>query len=458
MRVNKHGIYSNASKIPALKFEEQKLTSFGGLVVFQNLFNKLELPKKLAACTSHINAKRFYKHSTVLQCLILHIVLGFQKLRDTDFYRDDPMVKRLLGIRNYPSVPTISRLLTDLDEQTVEKQRSYNRQLILDRMDQEKWPRITLDFDGSVLGTGKHAEGTAVGFNKNKKGGRSYYPLFCTVAQSGQVFDYLFRSGNVHDSNGAIEFLVHCVEKVRRQSPNILMEVRMDSAFFSEDMVKILETLKVEYTITVPFERFTTLKQITEQRRLWWPLIGSKGKTGYFERKWKPKSWNRKNRFIFIRTKAAKQVKGPLQLDLFVPREYGMEYKVIITNKTISTKKVVKYHEGRGQQENIFSELKTQGKLGYIPTKRKIGNEIFLLCNILAHNLCRELQMRTRKPERATNEGRGPLWVFDGMNMLRGKFIQKAARLTSPQGILTLTLSKNKVVEAEIQKYLGAKA
>ena len=130
-----------------------------------------------------------------------------------------------------------------------------------------------------------------------------------------------------------------------------------------------------------------------------------------------------------------------------------MEYKVIITNKTISTKKVVKYHEGRGQQENIFSELKTQGKSGYIPTKRKIGNEIFLLCNILAHNLCRELQMRTRKPERANNEGRGPLWVFEGMNMLRGKFIRKAARLTSPQGILTLTLSKNKVVEAEIQKY-----
>ena len=49
--------------------------------------------------------------------------------------------------------------------------------------------RVTLDFDGSVQSTGRHAEGTAVGFNKQKKGARSYYPLFCTVAQTAQVLD-----------------------------------------------------------------------------------------------------------------------------------------------------------------------------------------------------------------------------------------------------------------------------
>ncbi len=134
MRLNKAEIYHNARTIPALKFEDQQLTSFGGLVVFQNLFDNLDLKKNLAACSEHIKISRFYKHSTILQCLILHILLGFQKLRDTDFYREDPMVKRLLGIRHYPSVPTISRMLTDLDEQTVENGRAYNRQLILDRI------------------------------------------------------------------------------------------------------------------------------------------------------------------------------------------------------------------------------------------------------------------------------------------------------------------------------------
>ncbi|MCA9200495.1 MAG: IS1380 family transposase, partial [Planctomycetales bacterium] len=74
---------------------------------------------------------------------------------------------------------------------------------MLDRLAELALPRITLDFDGSVLSTKRRAEGTAVGFNKKKKGARSYYPLFCTVAQTSQVLDFLHRSGNVHDSNGA---------------------------------------------------------------------------------------------------------------------------------------------------------------------------------------------------------------------------------------------------------------
>ena len=55
--------------------------------------------------------------------------------------------------------------------------------------------------------------------------------------------------------------------------------------------------------------------------------------------------------------------KAPIQLDLFEPVEKGWEYKVIITNKKTSTGKVAKYHEGRGYQEQIFGELKTQGAL-----------------------------------------------------------------------------------------------
>jgi hypothetical protein len=40
-----------------------------------------------------------------------------------------------------------------------------------------------------------------------KKGQRSYYPLYCTVAQTGQVLDVLHRSGNVRDSNGGETFV-----------------------------------------------------------------------------------------------------------------------------------------------------------------------------------------------------------------------------------------------------------
>ena len=48
----------------------------------------------------------------------------------------------------------------------------------------------------------------------------------------------------------------------------------MDSAFFSDAMVRCLEKLAVEYTISVPFERFVVLKERIQKRILWWEVPG----------------------------------------------------------------------------------------------------------------------------------------------------------------------------------------
>ena len=132
---------------------------------------------------------------------------------------------------------------------------------MVQRLQQLSLARLTLDFDGSVIWTTqRRAEGTAVGFNKQKKGARSYYPLFCTIAQTGQVLDVLFRPGNVHDSNGAQEFITHCLQVLKEALPGITLEARMDSAFFSNG-VTLLEEQGVEFSLSVPFERFAEFEQ-----------------------------------------------------------------------------------------------------------------------------------------------------------------------------------------------------
>ena len=62
--------------------------------------------------------------------------------------------------------------------------------------------RARLDFDGSVLGTKRQAEGTAVGFNPRCKGQRSYWPLFATVARTSQALGVPHQPGNMADSTG----------------------------------------------------------------------------------------------------------------------------------------------------------------------------------------------------------------------------------------------------------------
>ncbi len=118
------------------------------------------------------------------------------------------MVLRLIGLKQLPAVSTstIARLLSSLDESSVQNLEALRSELVLDRLTALDSPRITLDFDrpalrGSVIGMKRKAEGTAVGFKKSKKGQRSYYALYC------------------------------------RRTRRALIEVPMDSAFYSDEIL-----------------------------------------------------------------------------------------------------------------------------------------------------------------------------------------------------------------------------
>lgn len=457
MKFSTKEIYTKAYSIPRIKFEDQQLTSFAGLVVFQKFFQDIDLWGRLKRCFQHLPKVGSYTPATIIFCLILHVLLGFRRLRDVAFYSDDPMVKRLLGLNSIPSFSTLSRGLGRMDRASLEAYEEFNRQHIVGELRQQKLRRVTLDFDGSVQSSKKAAEGMAVGFNPKKKGNRSYYPLFCVIAQTGQVLDILHREGNKHDSNGALTFIVRCIALLRHHLPGITIEVRMDGAFFNDKIVRRLEELGITFSISVPFERFSELKKHISERCRWWRLAGTRGQCQYFETSWKPRSWRRKFRFLFIRKVAAEQRKGPIQLDFFVPKDFHYDYKVIVTNKKDAPKKVVSFHEGRGQQENVFGELKSQGHLDYIPCKRWIPNSVFLLCNVVAHNLGRSLQMQTKSPSRATTQKRSPKWIFEGLATLRRQFIQRAGRLNIPKRRLTLTMSPNKAVKDALLRYLGLK-
>ena len=78
----------------------------------------------------------------------------------------------------------------------------------------------------------------------------------------------------------------------------------MDSAFFSESIVDVLDANGVEFSISVPFARELTKIQ------------------------------NKK----------------PVQLDMFTPYDYEHEFKVVLTNKRLNVKKLINYHNGRGYQ------------------------------------------------------------------------------------------------------------
>jgi hypothetical protein len=454
VKFSKKHIFSRVYKVPVIKFEDQRLTSFAGLVLYQPILQQLQLKERLKKCFTHLKVSEIFGHPIILLLLVFHLIMGYRKLRDLDYYQDDPMVKRLLGLNRLPDVSTVSRALRTVDQKAVDKVRDLVRDLVIQRLKKLSLARLTLDFDGSVISTTqRRAEGTAVGFNKQKKGARSYYPLFCTIAQTGQVLDVLFRPGNVHDSNGAKEFITHCLQVLKEALPGVTLEARMDSAFFSDEIVTLLESQGVEFSLSVPFERFAELKQMIQERRRWKRMDA---RWSWFETFWKPRKWDTRFRFLLIRQRVPLIIRGPIQLDLFEPHKEGYDFKVIVTNKQIKAKKVLMFHHGRADQEGVFGELKSQAQMDYIPVRRMGGNQFYNLAAILAHNLTREIQIVAYLRDRGTTEKRSTLWSFEELKTLRHRVIQRAGRLTAPKGKLTLTMSANKAVQNDFLDFLDA--
>ncbi len=462
MKSRKSKIHTRVHAIPEIQFDDgQSMTPYAGAVLFQALFQKLRFKERLRDCFSHQGSQAIFGCPMIVMLMVVHLLLGFRKIRGLDYYREDPLISRILGVSILPDVSTVSRSLGQADAVAVIHVRKFSKDLVLDRLVDLNPKRVTLDFDGSVLSTLRKAEGSAVGYNKKKKGARSYYPLYCTTAQTGQILDLHHRSGNIHDSKGAMQFMRGCIFAVRRALPKAQIEVRIDGAFFSERLLVQLDELGVKFTASVPFERLSELKTIVESRKRW-ESVGEDWSA--FECDWRPKSWSHSFRFVASRQLVRAQDKAPIQLDLFAPRpldcpDWNVDFRVIVTNYSkLGLKQVLDFHHGRACQEQVFAETKTIAQMDYVPFKRLIPNQLYCLSAILAHNLSRELQMQAvpTAEQRPQSAKRNALFGFQTLATIRQNLIHRAGIFKRPQGRLTLVLNANPAVESELRRYLGA--
>jgi hypothetical protein len=444
----------NAAHIPSVRFEsDSRLTSYAGLVLFQRLFLDLDLLGRLRRCFAHLPTRRVFEHARVVLLLVVHLPLGWRRLGGAGLLREDPLVRRVVGLGALPSVPTVTRVLHDMDETAIDESRRLVGDLVLERLQRERLARVTLDFDGSVQSTKGLVEGTAVGFNRKKKGARSYWPLYCTVAQFACFLDMLHRPGNVNDSSGAREFMLAKVRSVRAAAPcRPIIESRMDGAFFARDLLGDLVGEGVSFTCAAPFERLAELKALVEGAT-WRRLNGrwSAAETSYLPMSWKgDPRLDGKVRFVLYRQKVRRQrkevVPGPRQLDLFLPASDECAYKVVVTNRIgDDAATVLFFHNGRGSQEKTFGEANQHASLGVVATRVLRGNQMFTIAAMLANNLSRELQMRVEppSPSRRLVRTRPALWPFHELGTLRQRLLHRAGRLVRPQGQDVLSLGAN---------------
>ena len=70
MKSSRSEIHRKTHAIPELRFEDQKLTSFSGLVIFQRLFDRLDLKTRLRQCFRQVAVNPIFGHANIVLLLI----------------------------------------------------------------------------------------------------------------------------------------------------------------------------------------------------------------------------------------------------------------------------------------------------------------------------------------------------------------------------------------------------
>lgn len=442
MRLRKQDFSRRINSDLEIEFAEQDLSSFSGLELFRRYFALIGLNSRIRSAFQRYNLKGDYSVVHVIMVLIALWLTGGRRLRHIPFIAEDPLVQRLCGLRDrLPSDRSVSRWLGQFTNDALQCLVSLNSEIVGLKLQALKLARVTLDFDGTVLSCGDKVKWAARGYNPHNRHAKSLYPLLAHVAQTGHVLRVLNRPGDRHDSNRALEVIRASVAEIRKTLPDAIIEVRLDSAFFREDIIKYLVREGIEYAIKVPMWQWLNLKQMIRVRRHW---LHASEKLAWFRRPVEIEPWGLEVEMTFYREKLSDNPKKGHQLDFFTPDDGVYEHSVILSNKDLSAENLLDFYNGRANMEHDIAELKGEFGFDVIPCRSYQGNGAHQQISALAYNLVRNFQIDALDPAaRPKTASRTNLFEFVSLKTLRFEMITAAGRLLNVSGAQILRLSQS---------------
>lgn len=443
MRLRNHAIRDRINGNLKIEFGEQDVSSYAGLELFKRYFRLIGLNDRIRWAFRDHDFGGDYGVGHFILVFIALWLTGGRRLRHIAFLEDDPLVKRLCDLKTLPSDRSASRWLGQFTNDSLQALVSLNSEIVEEKLKTLDLPRITLDFDGTVLSCGNKVRWAARGYNPHKRYSKSYYPLLCHVAQTGHFLQVKNRPGNHHDSRGALSVIRDTIAQVRSLLPGVVIEVRLDSAFFTREIVGFLNKAKVEYVVKMPMWKWTGIKDAVNATRYW---HHSNSELSWTKQHVFLKKWGRTVEVICFRKKISDKPGGTVghQLDLFSPDDGIYEYFVLQTNKRIQPANLVEFYNGRCAMEHQLAEIKGEFAFDVVPTRDYQGNSAHQLISVLAYNLVRNFQIDTAIAKvRPATLKRTNIFEFVSLRTIRFEMISVAGRILNVAGSKILRMNQN---------------
>ena len=329
-----------------IAYSDKKVTPFGGMSVMKRFIdqtgireylNELNLPQP--------GSNRGYAPEQIIESFWLSIWTGASRYIHCDWLRYDKVLQSIFGWDHMPSQSTYSRFFGKFSQK---RNTEVFPQLQHWFYDQIRVDNITVDFDSTVITRYGNQEGSAKGYNPNKRGRNSHHPLMAFVGQTRMVANAWLRPGNTADSSSCKAFMQETFDDVLKDKRIGL--VRADSGFYTEELMSYLEEEQYNYIMAV--KMYPNVKSAVWGLEEWITL--SKGielnEMIFSHEEGKPR------RYIIVKKQVElRPSSGGKELFEDLP---GYRYSCYVTNMDLPLDQIWNIYNTRADCENRIKELK----------------------------------------------------------------------------------------------------
>ncbi len=337
-----------------IKFVDKEITPFGGLSLFFKMLERCHFQEQLTQCGIPLQgSNRGYNPLQLILGLFAGVWCGASCFGHLDAVRYDIALCKLLGWRRGADHRAYQRYLnkfTQAVNQRVfgELYRWFFSQLVFDN--------YTLDFDSTVMVREGSQQGAVKGYNPKRPGRPSHNPLMAFVSDVRMIANYWLRPGNASAGTNYLAFLDDTLARLQDKRVGL---IRMDSGFFTGEILNCLEEKGLKYIVAGRFNN--RIKYSLTHERKWIEVTDG---LEISETTYQADGWERPRRIVMVRQEIEKRPKGAgkqiRQMELFDDEcDFGKyRYSCYVTNLKLPAKIVYDSYRGRADSENRIKELK----------------------------------------------------------------------------------------------------
>ena len=421
----------------ALEFGPIQLTSYAGLELFGRYLQQIGFNALVRDVFVRSGLGGDFGPVAMVRVLMALLVVGGRRLRHVAFLHDDPLVRRFSGLRVVPTARTLSRWLQRFTMRTVARVQALNAAVVTQMLTTLNLATLTIDIDGTVVSTGLQVERAFRGFNPHHRKVPSYYPILAHVAETTHILRVKNRSGNIPDGKAGVPFLREVWTQLSTGlSRAVRVRVRMDGAFFREDVLRWLQARHVGYAVKVPFYRWLNLQTAIREHDTWQRVAAE---VAGFQLREVVTPWGLPLSVAVFRKRVHHRSPKNYQLDLFDPNDGHYEYSAVTSNLDLGLPALWQFMCGRGGHEKTIGELKHGLAFGSVPTASYAANSAWQQLVALTHNLLVNFQLATGAAARPRTRKRTVLHTLQRIQTLRFVLFQRAGLLVRPAGADAVT-------------------